>query len=122
MPIVTINLVSKREERKLPTPIVQKLADELGQIFECAPASLWVHVAYTSRDQYAENQSELGDLAPTFVEVLLADSLSLEMRTVQAARIANLVAKLTGRPVEQTHVIFAPEARGRIAFGGQLLT
>ena len=39
----------------------------------------------------------------------------------QLARLTAAVAKVTGVPGENVHVLVEPAARGRIAFGGQLV-
>ena len=40
----------------------------------------------------------------------------------RVARIAECVARITGRPADTVHVILEPALRGRIAFGGKLST
>ena len=35
--------------------------------------------------------------------------------------LASAIAKITGRPVSCVHVEYAPAARGRLGFGGQLV-
>lgn len=123
MPIITIQLVVPRKDLELSPQVVQDLADGLGGLFDCSPGSLWLRVSYLSRDQYAENQTALSDrLQPSFIEVQLADEPTEEMRSQLAQQVALLASSITERALENTHVIFAPAARGRIAFGGRLLT
>jgi phenylpyruvate tautomerase PptA (4-oxalocrotonate tautomerase family) len=118
MPILDIEIVSDRQERILGR-ITQGLADELGKAFGAAPGKLWVKVRTLPREQYAEN----GGAAPmpVFVTVTASAPPAGEELRSRIALITDAVARLTNRPRENIHVEFLPAARGRIAFGGQLV-
>jgi hypothetical protein len=40
----------------------------------------------------------------------------------RAARLADITVICIGRPLENTHIIFEPGGRGRVAFGDELVT
>lgn len=74
------------------------------------------------RDRYGESGGPLDDeIRPVFVTVTtrrVRESVGL---AVEARSIARTVATLTGRPEENVHIIYAPDAAGRVAFGGTLI-
>jgi phenylpyruvate tautomerase PptA (4-oxalocrotonate tautomerase family) len=74
-----------------------------------------------SADRYAENGGEV-EVRPVFVRVLRADSPTQTELKQEASKLAEAIAGVCGRPVENVHVIFEPPGMGRIAFGGKLLT
>jgi phenylpyruvate tautomerase PptA (4-oxalocrotonate tautomerase family) len=45
----------------------------------------------------------------------------LEEMQKEVAKITAAVAQIYGRPAENVHVIYQPEARGRVAFGGEIV-
>lgn len=121
MPIVNIQAVVNEE--KFSPEQVQMVSDQLGDLFKAGVANTWVKVLYLDRTDYAENQSQVAsEVQPTFVEVLkyaLGDETKL---AAEAAKIAGIVGKALGRPIDNVHVIFSPGGKGRVAFGGKLVT
>ena len=114
MPIVDIETVGQA-----PTNATQALADALGDLFGAETGTTWVRLRTLPRDHYAENDAPNAPRA-TFVTVLHHTPPAGEERRSQAAEIATVVAFVAGRPPEHVHVLFAPAAAGRIAFGGVL--
>jgi phenylpyruvate tautomerase PptA (4-oxalocrotonate tautomerase family) len=115
MPIVAIEIVGGTDEadRGTAESLAQRLADALG----AAPGAVWVKVEHVPASGYAENGPSPCPL-PVFVRVLsrVDDETLLAQR---AQRIAVAVATVVDRPPERVHVIFEPDARGRVFFGGQ---
>lgn len=120
MPIVDLELVIASEDGDaLPREKISMLADSLGMIFGSPPAGTWLRVRYLPDSRYAENDPSRSEY-PVFVTVLKAriadpDGLAEEMR-----QVAGAVARAVGRPEENVHVLYEPDAAGRIGFGGIL--
>jgi len=126
MPIVTIETLSDSPyslDDAMPTPEqLQTLADSLGELFGSQPSGTWVRARQQQRAYYAENLIEFGpNIRPVIVEILKSEPESGKNLAIEAAAVCALVAQVLGRRTENVHVIFEPGARGRVAFGGQLV-
>lgn len=134
MPIVTIETLSDAllsTDDALPTPDqLQSLADSLGELFGSPPSGTWVRARQQQRAYYAENMIEISsDMRPVIVEILKSDVndfsgaavSSVKNLAIEAAAICALVAQVLDRKTENVHVIYQPSARGRVAFGGELV-
>ena len=122
MPIVTVQIVNGENEPEYSSESVQKLADELGSLFDSPPGSTWVKMAYLERRHYAENNSPPdASVQPTFVEILKRSLADQESMATEASLIASVIAATLKRPRENVHVIYLPAAEGRVAFGGELI-
>ncbi|MEM8765861.1 MAG: hypothetical protein AAGE43_00325 [Pseudomonadota bacterium] len=126
MPIVTLETLSDdpySEDDALPTPLqLQTLADALGELFGSQPSGTWVRARQQQRAYYAENLIDLDPrLRPVIVEILKSELDSRQNLTLEAAAVCALVAQVLERAPENVHVIYQPSARGRVAFGGQLV-
>jgi phenylpyruvate tautomerase PptA (4-oxalocrotonate tautomerase family) len=124
MPIVEVELIGAADAVR-----PERLAEALGAAMSVPPGSLWLTLRSTPATQYCENGGENGGepfsavdaTLPVFVRVLArhrADAQPGAQSDASALRIAEAVAALTGRPRERVHVIFEPDARGRVYFGG----
>jgi phenylpyruvate tautomerase PptA (4-oxalocrotonate tautomerase family) len=126
MPIVTLETLSDglfSSEDALPTSDqLQSLADALGALFGSQPSGTWVRARQQQRAYYAENMIEISrDMRPVIVEILKSELGTEKERAIEAAAVCALVAQTLGRSTENVHVIYQPEARGRVAFGGKLV-
>ena len=126
MPIVTIETLSDSpysDDDAMPSPQqLQSLADALGELFGSQPSGTWVRARQQQRAYYAENMIDFSpDLRPVIVEVLKSEVASGNGLAIEAAAVCAVVAKILGRRTENVHVIYQPAARGRVAFGGQLV-
>ena len=126
MPIVTIETLSDgpySNEDALPTQDqLQSLADALGALFGSQPSGTWVRARQQQRAYYAENMIEVNrDMRPVIVEILKSELGTEKERAIEAAAVCALVAQKLGRQPENVHVVYQPAARGRVAFGGQLV-
>ena len=116
MPILNIRIV--QPEADIPAGLAQAVADAAGAVFQSHPQGTWVTVDALPGTRYAENGGAK-DL-PVFVDVLVGQWPEPSVMRSQASEIAAAVAQACARPVDNVHVIFAPAAKGRIAFGGKL--
>jgi phenylpyruvate tautomerase PptA (4-oxalocrotonate tautomerase family) len=120
MPIIDIEVVARRGE-VLPETLARELADHLGAAFDATPGKVWVRLRTLDGAQYAEN--DMGDNRPfpVFVTYTASQIPEGEQLAGRIAKITETVARLTERPPGNVHVLIAPAARGRIAFGGRLV-
>ena len=123
MPIVQLELVVRGDFERISGDVLQGLADELGEFFQTDRAGTWVKVGYLPFEQYAENRAQPGgETRPTLVHVLKYRLPPGEHLAREARDLARIVAKRLQRPEENTHIIFEPDGKGRVAFGGELVT
>ena len=114
MPIVDIALIG--EARAAPT-LCGELAQAISQAIGAAEGSVWVTLTRRPASDYAENGPPPQPL-PVFVRVL-ARGDDPARRAAWAQAIAAAVAAALQRPTERVHVIFEPDANGRVFFGGR---
>jgi phenylpyruvate tautomerase PptA (4-oxalocrotonate tautomerase family) len=120
MPIVDIDIVLGPNEANRKE-MVSELANELGEIFHSSPGETWIKVQTLSANQYAENGGTQDGVYPVFVTIIKSKLSSIEEMQNEVAKITGAVAQICGRPSENIHVIYQPEGRGRVAFGGKLV-
>ena len=123
MPIIDIELVTSAADGGPPQrEQLQVLADKLGHLFNSEPANTWVKLRTVDVAQYAENRTDMETSAkPVFVNVLRAQLPDANRIRAEMVVVAEIVARTLKRPRENVHVLYAPDARGRIGFGGQLV-
>ena len=123
MPIVDIEVVTgMAEPEAVDRETLQLLADELGSIFGSDPGETWVRLRSMDQDAYAENLAgNESNVRPVFVQILRAELPDRAALRREMAGIAEIVARMLNRRRENVHVLYAPDAKGRIGFGGTLL-
>jgi phenylpyruvate tautomerase PptA (4-oxalocrotonate tautomerase family) len=121
MPIVDIEIVLKPDET-IPDEMVSELADQLGEIFGSPKNGTWVKVHEIAGHHYAENEGKEKDVYPIFVSLLKSRLPGAEEMQKEVEAITETVARLCDRPPSLVHVIYQPEGKGRIAFGGKIVT
>ncbi len=119
MPIVDVEIVLNEGESLRPS-LADELADVIGKAFEAPKGTTWVRVRALERNRYGENGGTPDYAQPVFVHVLKSqtpqgDALKRELRI-----LTNAIAAAVGRPGPGVHVLYEPEAKGRVAFGGIL--
>jgi phenylpyruvate tautomerase PptA (4-oxalocrotonate tautomerase family) len=120
MPIIDVEIVTQRGEH-LPPALAAALADALGEAYGAGPGRVWVRLRDLPAERYAENGG--GEpVFPVFVTLREGAPPAPEALAAHVARIAACVARAAGRPVENVHVIVEPAMKGRVAFGGKLVT
>ncbi len=123
MPIVKLQLIRHSAAERVSREVLQTLADKLGSYFESDPGGTWVMLDYLPAGSYAENHVALDEATrPTIVTLLQYQLPATEQLAREADAIAEIVATSLNRPKANTHVIFSPEGKNRIAFGGTLVT
>ena len=121
MPIVDVEMVIAATEATEPG-LAAALADAVGEVLESEAGSVWVRLRRLSETRYAENGGGPPDgVRPVFVTVLLAHVPEGAALQDQVRRLTDVIAAVCNRPAENVHVLYLPEARGRMAFGGRLV-
>ena len=121
MPIIDIEIVLKPNEA-IQSQMASELADQLGEIFESPKGGTWVKVRGLVNSQYAENAQPSEEVYPVFVSVVKSELPTPDDRQIEVEKLTAAVAQICGRPPENIHVLYEPEGRGRVAFGGKLVT
>ncbi len=119
MPILQVEVVLA-EGDELRSDWARALADAAGEALGAEPGTCWVRLRGLAREHYAENGGAPTDLLPVFVDVLLADLPAAKERGPLVERLTAALAAALDRPAGSVHVLLAPPAAGRIAFGGRL--
>ncbi len=123
MPIVTIEVLDDNPPTAVASGRLQALGDALGELFGSEPGGTWVQLQRLPRSAYVENRVTVpSSVRPTMVHVLKADLEEGAALAAEARAISTLVSQHLERPAENVHVLYAPRARGRIAFGGELVS
>lgn len=122
MPILDVELIRGAAVPERET-LARRLADAAGAIFESGPAQTWVRVREIAATDYAENATDAAaaGIRPVFVRVLKRALPDAAAMTREIEALTSAVAKETGRPRDQVHVVYEPSGAGRVAFGGRLL-
>jgi phenylpyruvate tautomerase PptA (4-oxalocrotonate tautomerase family) len=122
MPILEVDLVMEDADA-LDAALAPALADAAGEVFGAVAGTTWVQLRPVPRAQYAENGGGPPEgVHPVLVRVLLADvPTGSELRN-QVHRLTAAIAKVCGRPPENVHLVYEAPARGRVAFGGKLVS
>ncbi len=121
MPILDV-LIVERSGAALPTSLASHLADAAGDVFKTEPGRTWVRLTPLDATHYAENGGgPPGGVLPVFVEVLKANVLQGAALRDEARELAERIADICDRPVDNVHILYQAPARGRVAFGGQLV-
>lgn len=121
MPIIDVE-ITYRGTLPDDSSMAQRLADAAGEVLGTVPGRTWVKVRYLPGQNYAENGGTPDDMAPIFVSVLLGRGSELTDRSKSALALAVAIARVVDRSADSVHILFEPDAIGRIAFGGKLLT
>ena len=117
VPIVNVEIIGGEEPA---ASTVQRMADEMGEVFNSGPGRTWIKVGRLSETGYAENgrPGVAGDYAPVFVDV--ARSGRSRNQGAEARALAAIVAVLLERARRHVHIKYEDPLAGRIAFGGEL--
>ena len=121
MPIIDVEIVLRSNE-SIREEVVSELANELGEIFHPSPGQTWIKLHPLSADQYAENGGTPDGVYPIFVTVMKSKLSSFEEMQKEVAKITGAIAQICGRPSDNIHVIYQPAGRGRVAFGGKIVS
>ena len=118
MPILDIEIVLRADEIIIPG-LAQDIVDAAGRIFNSEPGHTWVKLRSIARDNYAENETDIPEsISPVFVSVLKSNLPNHEDIKLEASQLATEIGRLCERPKENVHILYLPEAKDRIFFGG----
>jgi phenylpyruvate tautomerase PptA (4-oxalocrotonate tautomerase family) len=121
MPILEIEIITRLGE-SIDPQLATDLADRAGAIFGSPAGHTWVRVHSLPSENYAENHGGSGvDVYPVFVSVLKAERPSPQDLQREVEQLTMAVAQLCNRPEENVHIIYLPDGRGRVAFGGKVV-
>ena len=121
MPIVEIEIVLKPNEI-IQGITVEELANQLGEIFNSPKGTTWIKVRGLERDRYSENGGTPDGVFPVFVSVLKSMLPGKDEMQKEVEMITGAVAQICGRPSGNVHVIYFPEGKGCVAFGGKIVS
>lgn len=120
MPIVDVEIVLKPEET-LREKTVSELADQLGEIFGSSKNGTWLKVHGIPSNHYAENGGKEEGVYPIFVSVLKSKLPHPDEMQKEVDAITGAVATTCNRSASLVHIIYLPEGKGRVAFGGKIV-
>jgi phenylpyruvate tautomerase PptA (4-oxalocrotonate tautomerase family) len=116
MPILDVEVIGHQQGDPPTEKLADRIAQSVGAALGVPAGQLWVKLQRFSASHYAENGPPTGML-PVFVTVLVR-TREPSVWPARAALIADAVAEATTRPRSAIHVIFDPDATGRVFFGG----
>lgn len=119
MPILDVEIVLRSDEI-LESELAQKIADEAGKIFGTSPGGTWVKMQFLPDQSYAENGGAK-EVHPIFVSILKSKLPSAAEMQKEVDLLTQAIARICNRPSENVHIIYSPEATGRVAFGGKIV-
>lgn len=120
MPILQIEIVGRPAAGS--GNLARRIADAAAKVLKEPPGRVWVRLNCLPRGNYAECGGPLpAGIRPVFVNVLKAGLGPQKALLIEARAMAKAIAKACARPVENVHIFYDPPARGRAAFGGELL-
>jgi phenylpyruvate tautomerase PptA (4-oxalocrotonate tautomerase family) len=117
MPILDVEVVGQQAGDPPTEKLAERVAGRVGEALGVPAGQLWVKVRKLSASGYAENGPP-GTTLPVFVRVLVRTK-DPSVWPKRAAVIAAAVAHATARTPASVHVIFEPDATGRVFFGGE---
>jgi hypothetical protein len=121
VPILHVEIIVAATDRIDPH-LAAALADAAGVVFRSAAGRTWVRLRHLTAERYAENGvGPDAGVRPVFVTVLKAEHPPPEDLRREVAALTQEVARICDRPAENVHVFYAPEGKGRVAFGGSLV-
>jgi phenylpyruvate tautomerase PptA (4-oxalocrotonate tautomerase family) len=120
MPILDVEIITSDS---LDPGLAPRIADMAAHVFGGPPATTWVRLRSFPPQHYAENATATpAGWHSVFVTVLKAQRPTGPALAAEVRALTEGIARLCGRPVENVHILYEPDAQGRIAFGGSLKT
>jgi len=120
MPILTVELIGGPD--RPPPGLARAIASAAAPILGSEPDGTWVRLRALGPQEYAENGDAYRGIRAAIVTILQADPPTSAARAAEAELLCAAIAEATDRDPAHVHLIYDPPARGRIAFGGRLLT
>lgn len=122
MPVIDVSWVGG-PTAAVPPDLARRIADAAGSVLGLPAGRVWVRLALLPLGHYAENGIADADLPrPVFVTVMHADLPAADLLAAQARALADALAAAVPCDPALVHLEYAPPGRGRVAFGGRLMT
>src|SRR5262245_53061486 len=120
MPIVDVEIVLN-DGQSLRANLAAELAEVIGSVFESPKGRTWVRLRSLARGNYGENGGTPEYAQPVFVTILKAEWPQGEALKREMRLLTNAIAAIVDRNSDSVHILYEPDAKGRIAFGGELV-
>lgn len=117
MPILDVEVVGQQAGDPPIERLAERIANGVGTALGVPKGQLWVKVQKRSASSYAENGPPSRSM-PVFVRVLVRTK-DPSVWPKRAEQIAGAVSTAIARERSSVHVIFEPDATGRVFFGGE---
>ncbi len=121
MPILDVEIVASDPNDEFPDDLTLALADAAAQVFGSPQGTTWVKARLLPPEQYAEDHGTPIGVHPVFVSVLKSRISEGEELETEIGRLTAAIAGVLHRPETNVHVLYQPDATGRVAFGGNLV-
>lgn len=121
MPIFEVELVGLPDDAHLGE-LARRIAEAAARVFHSAPGETWVKLTVIPLERYAENGGGPPEgVIPVFVRVLKRRVERGERQQAEVKALTTAVAEVCRRPPENVHLVYEPDAEGRVAFGGRIV-
>lgn len=121
MPILDVELVNSPDDAHLEN-LAQRIAESAAAVLHSPPGETWVKVSVIPLEMYAENAGGPPEgVVPVFVRVMKREVEHGERLQAEVKALTAAIAEACARPVENVHLVYAPDAKGRVSFGGHLV-
>ena len=121
MPILKVEIVETPGWSR-PSGLARRIADAVAEALGATPQSVWVRLTTIAAGDYAENGGAPDDASPIFVTILEKEPPHGSVIAAEVAVLTNAVASACGRGEGDIHLVYESPGRGRVAFGGKLVT
>src|SRR3989337_2623667 len=121
MPILEVDFICL-DERSTSSDLARRIVDGAAEVFGSSPGETWVRLNLVDRSRYAENGGGPPEgVLPVIVRVLKRRSPRGASLASEGEGPTQAIAKACERPPGNVHLIYAPDAEGRVAFGGHIV-
>jgi phenylpyruvate tautomerase PptA (4-oxalocrotonate tautomerase family) len=121
LPILRVEIVEAPGWSR-PEGLARRIADAVAEVLGSNPQRVWVRVSTIAPGDYAENAGAADGASPVFVSILEREPPQGGGLGAEVTALSKAVGLACGRSVNDIHIIYEPPGRGRVAFGGRLLT
>jgi phenylpyruvate tautomerase PptA (4-oxalocrotonate tautomerase family) len=123
VPVIDIERVLPDGVAAAPPGLAQALADAAGTALGSAPGHTWVRLRSLPASAYAEGGVPplASDALPVFVTLQLAHPPQGAALQAQVGALTAALAHALACDALRVHVLLAPPAAGRQAFGGRIV-
>lgn len=119
MPILNLEIIGNQKD--FPYDLAQKIADAAGHALDSRPQGTWVKLSFIPPQQYAENGGVEDGMNPIIVSLIQSEVPPANHLGEQITKLTNAISSASGVPSQNVHIVIEPGAKGRIAFGGNLV-